>query len=77
MKLPAERPPSTLLMFAPSCPACVARIERALARLDGVADVDVRLAARIIIVRRAVFGVPTDAELVDALTRTGVVSVIV
>ena len=77
MKLSAERPPSTLLMFVPSCPSCVARIARALHDLDGVAEVDVRRAARIIIVRRAVFGVPTDAELVDALNQAGIISVIV
>jgi copper chaperone CopZ len=77
MKLATERPPSTLLMFVPSCPSCVARIERALLDLDGVAEVDVRLAARIIIVRRAVFGVPTDVELVDALKQAGILCVVV
>ena len=61
---------TTLAVEGMSCASCVGRVERTLARVPGVLEANVNLAAETARVRH-VAGVPAEAELTAALARAG------
>ena len=65
--LPAGPDPVTLPVEGMTCASCVARVERALRRVPGVADASVNLAAETVAVR----GTAALATVRDAVVNAG------